>query len=189
MQIQILWNIWGAHASRVLALASSPIANFADLISSIGDFIRHQAFLVATYIPCHPCNQWLGFFFGTVWNDGSDSSIITQGNLSSRKIAFCGANGVGSSSDAIVTSMLSESLLSSKNKCVPQHAANERIRFAYGILRDSPFVTTKSLRGIVPQITIRRTGAFLAINAMTIDHGQGPTLQHVSCPAANASTS
>ena len=73
----------------------------------------------------------LGFFLGTVWNDGIDSSMTTQGNLSSRKIVFCGANGVGSSSDAIVKSIVSESLLSSKNKCVPQHAANERIRFAY----------------------------------------------------------
>jgi hypothetical protein len=36
---------------------------------------------------------------------------------------------------------------------------------------------------------MRRTRAFLAIDAMTIDHGQWPTLQHVSCPAANASTS
>ena len=54
-------------------------------------------------------NQSLGFFFGTVWNDGIDSSITTHGNLSSRKIAFCGANGVGSSSDAIVKSIISES--------------------------------------------------------------------------------
>src|SRR6266516_7692407 len=76
--------------------------------------------------------------FGVFGNDGSDSLITTQGNLSSRKIAFCGANGVGSSSDAIVTSIMSESLLSSKNKCVPQHAANERIRFAEAILRGSP---------------------------------------------------
>jgi hypothetical protein len=75
-------------------------------------------------------DQSLGFFFGTVWNDGIDSSITTHGNLSSRKIAFCGANGVGSSSDAIVKSIVSESFASSKNKCVPQHAAKERIRFA-----------------------------------------------------------
>ena len=54
--------------------------------------------------------------FGTVWNDGIDSSMTTHGNLSSRKIAFCGANGVGSSSDAIVKSIVTESLLSSKNK-------------------------------------------------------------------------
>src|SRR6266481_7462438 len=91
--------------------------------------------------------------FGVFWNDGIDSSITTHGNLSSRKIAFCGANGVGSSSDAIVKSIASESLLSSKNKCVPQHAANERIRFAYGILRGSPFVTTKSWRGTEPHTT------------------------------------
>src|SRR5438477_5271301 len=95
----------------------------------------------------------LGFFFGTVWNDGIDSSMTTQGNLSSRKIAFCGTNGVGSSSDAIVKSIVSESLLSSKNKCVPQHAANERIRFAYAILRGSPFVTIKSCRGTDPHST------------------------------------
>ena len=74
--------------------------------------------------------QSLGFFFGTAWNDGIDASITTHGNLSSRNIVFCGANDVGSSSDPIVKSIVSESLLSSKNKCVPQHAANERIRFA-----------------------------------------------------------
>ena len=49
-------------------------------------------------------------------NDGNDSLSVTQGNLSSSQIAFCGANGAGSSSDAIVTSIVSESLLSSKNK-------------------------------------------------------------------------
>ena len=49
-------------------------------------------------------------------NDGIDSSIVTQGNLSSSQIAFCGANAAGSSSDAIVTSTVSESLVSSKNK-------------------------------------------------------------------------
>src|SRR5438876_9510293 len=87
------------------------------------------------------------------WNDGSDSSSLTQGNLSSSQIAFCGANGAGSSSDAIVTSIASESLLSSKNKCVPQHAAKERIRFAYGILRGSPFVTLKPCRGTEPRAT------------------------------------
>src|SRR6266699_1414871 len=85
--------------------------------------------------------------------DGTDSSIVTQGNLSSSQIAFCGANGAGSSSDAIVTSIVSESLLSSKNKCVPQHAANERIRFACAILRGSPFVTTRSSRGTDPKFT------------------------------------
>ena len=98
-------------------------------------------------------NQSLGFFFGTVWNDGIDSSITTHGNLSSRKIAFCGANGVGSSSDAIVRSIISDSLLSSKNKCVPQHAANERSRFVYAILRGSPFVRIRSLRGTDPHCT------------------------------------
>jgi len=86
-------------------------------------------------------------------NDGSDSSIVIQGNLSSSQIAFCGANGVGSSSDAIVTSIVSESLVSSKNKCVPQHAAKERIRFACAILRGPPFVTTRSSRGTDPQVT------------------------------------
>jgi len=54
--------------------------------------------------------------FGVFGNEGTDSSIATHGNLSSRKIAFCGANGAGSSSDAIVTSIVSESLASSKNK-------------------------------------------------------------------------
>ena len=49
-------------------------------------------------------------------NDGSDSSRTTQGNLSSSQIVFCGPNGAGSSSDAIVTSMVSESLVASKNK-------------------------------------------------------------------------
>ncbi len=86
-------------------------------------------------------------------NDGSDSSIVTQGNLSSSHIALCGANGAGSSSDAIVTSTASESLASSENKCVPQHAAKERIRFACAILRGSPFVTTRSSRGTTPQVT------------------------------------
>jgi len=86
-------------------------------------------------------------------NDGSDSSIVTQGNLSSSQIALCGANGVGSSSDAIVTSIVSESLVSSINKCVPQHAAKERIRFACAILRGSPFVTDRSSRGTHPQVT------------------------------------
>ena len=86
-------------------------------------------------------------------NDGSDSSIVTQGNLSSSQIALCGANGVGSSSDAIVTSIVSESLVSSINKCVPQHAAKERIRFACAILRGSPFVTDRSSRRTHPQVT------------------------------------
>ena len=36
---------------------------------------------------------------------------------------------------------------------------------------------------------IRRTGASPAIDAMTIDQRRWPALQHVSCPAANASTS
>src|SRR5437762_7055549 len=91
--------------------------------------------------------------FGVFGNDGNDSSIVTHGNLSSNQIAFCGANGTGLSSDAIVTSMWSESFVSSKNKCVPQHAANERIRFAWAILRGSPFVTTRSSRGTDPQVT------------------------------------
>src|SRR4029450_13467288 len=82
--------------------------------------------------------------FGFVRNDGSDSLTMTQGSLSSRKIAFCGANGAGSSSDAIVTSIASESLVSSKNRCVQQQAAKERIRSASAILRGSPFVTTRS---------------------------------------------
>jgi len=36
---------------------------------------------------------------------------------------------------------------------------------------------------------VRRTGASPAIDAVTIHQCQRPTLQHVSCPAANASTS
>src|SRR5947208_9277640 len=36
---------------------------------------------------------------------------------------------------------------------------------------------------------VRRTGASPAIDAVTIAQSKGPTLQHVSCPAANASTS
>src|SRR6266498_3951344 len=86
-------------------------------------------------------------------NFGSDSSRVTHGNLSSSQIAFCGANGAGSSSDAIVTSIISESLVSSKNKCVPQHEAKQRIRFACAILRGSPFVMTRSSRGTDPQVT------------------------------------
>ena len=54
--------------------------------------------------------------FGLFGKDGSDSSSVTQGNLSSSQIAFCGANGAGSSSDAIVTSIVSESFVSSINK-------------------------------------------------------------------------
>jgi hypothetical protein len=91
--------------------------------------------------------------FGLFWKVGSDSSSVTHGNLSSSQIAFCGANGAGSSSDAIVTSIMSESFVSSKNKCVPQHAANERIRLACAILRGSPRVMTKSSRGMDPQVT------------------------------------
>src|SRR5882724_5839857 len=87
------------------------------------------------------------------WKEGSDSSSLTQGNLSSSQIAFCGANGAGSSSEAIVTSIVSESFVSSKNKCVPQHAAKERIRFACATLRGSPFVTTRSSRGTDPHVT------------------------------------
>src|SRR3954468_24613905 len=91
--------------------------------------------------------------FGLFGKDGSDSSITTHGNLSSSQIAFCGANGVGSSSDGIVTSLISESFASSKNKCVPQHPAKQRIRFACATLRSSPLVTTRSLRGTDPQVT------------------------------------
>ena len=87
------------------------------------------------------------------WNDGNDSSSLTHGNLSSSQIALCGANGAGSSSDAIVTSIVSESFVSSINKCVPQHAAKERIRFACAILRGLPFVMTRSSRGTDPQVT------------------------------------
>jgi hypothetical protein len=36
---------------------------------------------------------------------------------------------------------------------------------------------------------IRRASAPPAIDAMTVTRGKRPTLQHVSCPAANASTS
>src|SRR6266404_164967 len=101
-----------------------------------------------TRIICHA--QEVCELFG---KDGSESSIATQGNLSSSQIALCGANGEGSSSDAIVTSIVSESLVSSINKCVPQHAAKERIRFAWAILRGSHFVTTRSSRGTAPQVT------------------------------------
>ncbi len=127
--------------------------------------------------------------FGLFGKDGSDSSSLTQGNLSSSQIAFCGANGAGSSSDAIVTSTVSESLVSSKNKCVPQHAAKQRIRFACAILRGSPRVMDKSSRGYRSPGDIGRAGASPAIDAMTIDQRKRPTLQHVSRPAANASTS
>src|SRR5204862_5976292 len=98
------------------------------------------------------CRSGLGLceLFG---NDGSDSSSVTQGNLSSSQIVFSGANGAGSSSDAIVTSIVSESLLSSINKCVPQHAAKARIRLAWVILRGSPRVIRRSSRGTAPQVT------------------------------------
>ena len=45
------------------------------------------------------------------------------------------------------------------------------------------------MRGTDPHVHIRRTRASPAIDAMTIDQRKWPTLQHVSCPAANASTS
>src|SRR5436305_15165601 len=98
------------------------------------------------------CRSGLGLceLFG---NDGSDSSSVTQGNLSSSQIAFSGANGPGSSSDALVRSIVSESLLSSINKCVPQHAAKELIRLAWVLLRDSPRVIRRSSRGTAPQVT------------------------------------
>src|SRR5205823_13974747 len=96
------------------------------------------------------CRSGLGLceLFG---KEGSDSSSVTQGNLSSSQIAFSGANGAGSSSDAMVTSIVSESLLSSINKCVPQHAAKERIRLAWVILRGSPRVTRRSSRVRLPR--------------------------------------
>ncbi len=72
-----------------------------------------------------------------------DRSIVTRGNLSSSQIVFCGATA-GSSSDAIVTSIVSESFASSKNKCVPQQAAKERIRFACATLRGLPFGRTRT---------------------------------------------
>src|SRR5258708_20451648 len=100
-------------------------------------------------VVCYLNGQEVCELFG---NDGSESSIATQGNLSSSQIAFCGANGAGSSSDAIVTSIISESFVSSKNKCVPQHAAKQRIRLAYGILRSWPLLMTRSLRGTDPHV-------------------------------------
>jgi hypothetical protein len=36
---------------------------------------------------------------------------------------------------------------------------------------------------------VRRARASAAIDAMTIDQCKWPTLQHISCPTANASTS
>ena len=77
-------------------------------------------------------------------NDGSDRSIVARGNLSSSQIVFCEANGAASSSDGIVISIVSESFASSKNKCVPQQAAKERIRFACATLRGSPFGRTRT---------------------------------------------
>src|SRR5947208_2550367 len=78
-----------------------------EIVIEKSSWVDRQDFPVFSHVP---------EVFGLFWNAGSDSSTITHGNLSSSQIVFCGANGVGSSSDAIVTSTVSESLLSSKNK-------------------------------------------------------------------------
>ena len=98
--------------------------------------------------------------------------MITQGNLSSRKIAFCGANGVGSSSDAIVTSIVvrifavleKQMRAATCGKRTNPIRVRNLARFAFS--QDQIFA-----RHCSPG-QIRRTRAFLAINAMTIDHGQ-----------------
>ena len=116
-------------------------------------------------------------------------SSVTHGNLSSSQVAFCGANGAGSSSDAIVTSIASESLASSKNKCVPQHAAEGTNPVRMRNLARFTFCYDQIFAGYESPGDIRRSSASPAIDAMTVDQRKRPTLQHVSCPAANASAS
>ena len=56
------------------------------------------------------------------------------------------------------------------------------------ILRCDPIDSQQILARHGSPGDISRAGASPAIDAMTIDQSKRPTLQHVSCPAANAST-
>jgi hypothetical protein len=145
-------NVLGSGRRGDLVAAPSPRRIHAAVLTTDDADFANAYGLPSEIRAIHAIRGQL-LLFGIFGNEGSDSSIVTHGNLSSSQITFCGANGAGSSSDAIVTSIASESLLSSKNKCVPQHAAKERIRFACAILRGVPFVTTRSLRGTDPQVT------------------------------------
>ena len=126
---------------------------------------------------------------GVFGNDGSDLSTVTHGNLSSRKIAFCGANGVGSSSDAIVTSIVVRifAVLEKQMRAATCGKRTNPIRirdFArFTFCHDEIFARHRS------PLHVRRARASPAIDAMTIDQRNWPALQHVSCPAANASAS
>ena len=127
--------------------------------------------------------------FGTVWNDGIDSSMTTHGNLSSRKIAFCGANGVGSSSDAIVEIdrdrifAVFEKQMSTATRGKRTNPIRVRNLARFTLSHDQFLARHRS------PLHVRCTRTSTAIDAMTIDQRNWPALQHVSCPAANASTS
>jgi hypothetical protein len=84
---------------------------------------------------------------------GRLSSSATHGSRSSVQMVISGGNGTGSSSDAIVTSTFKASGASSKNKCVPQHAANDRTRFACGIFRSVPLRSVNAARSTLPHVT------------------------------------
>ncbi len=86
-------------------------------------------------------------------------SRLTHGSLSSVQIAASGGKRSGSSSDATVTSIHSESTSSWINRGVPQQEANERNRSAYKTLRNSPVRTSNALLGTLHQVTY---GAALA---------------------------
>ena len=86
-------------------------------------------------------------------NAGSLESSVTQGSLSSIQIAFSGAKPVGSSSDAMVTSIHSAVVDSRKNKCVPQHAAKDRSRSAWATSLVSPRVTRNAWGRTEPHVT------------------------------------
>src|SRR5438034_2756866 len=120
--------------------------------------------------------------------DGSDSSIVAQGNLSSSQIAFSGANGAGSSSDAIVRSIVSESTVLDKQV----RAATRGKRANPTRMGNFARLTschTQIFAGHGSPGDIGRASASPAIDAMTIAKRRGRTLQHVSCPSANTSTS
>ena len=115
--------------------------------------------------------------------------MATHGNLSSRKITFCGANGVGSSSDATVKSIVSESLsIFEKQMCAATRRkgtnpilVQESARFA--LCHDKIFAWHRS------PLHMGCACASPAIYAMTIDQRTWLALQHVPCPTTNASTS
>ena len=91
--------------------------------------------------------------------EGRLGSSWTHGSLSSVQIAATGGMFVGSSSEATVRSIRSESTPSWINRGVPQQDANERKRSAYRTLRTSPLRISIALPGTLHQVTY---GAALA---------------------------